>query len=239
MAIYDGYTKRGRISAGIGIKLHQARVIFDLVQRYTSAEIGGVLEVGPGDGYIADLAHRNGLDYDAIEGSSAVADSMEKRGYRVFRGYVPPLPNGLRESGYRACFVLHVLEHMSSPQDAAKLVSALYENLTPGGCLVIACPDYSRWGHYFYDCDYTHAYPVTTRRLSQLLVDHGFEVVHNTIYIGPVFGYIGLPIAWLAKLLYWPLLDDLIGQTKLRGLLIRGFTTFLPNLLVVARRPAI
>lgn len=235
MAIYDGYAVRGRIGAGVAIKQRQAETIFNLGLSCARSPTGGVLEIGPGDGYIAELSRSATLDYSAIEGSDAVADGLESKGFNVLRGYVPPMPARLA-SGYRCCFLLHVLEHMKTAVEAAQVVSEIHDRLAPGGTIVIACPDYSRWGHYFYDCDYTHAYPVTRRRLDQLLRDQGFEVVHHTVYVGPVFGYIGVPISWLAKLLYWPLLDDLIGP-RLKDVLNRGFLTFLPNILTVARRP--
>ena len=147
---------------------------------------GGVLEIGPGDGYIADIARAQGLDYIAVEGSDAVAEKLRQDGVQVLRAYVPPLPLGLPSEPLRCCYLLHVLEHMTSAPSAAALVSDICERLAPGGTLVVACPDYSRWGGYFYDCDYTHAYPVTRRRLAQLFRDQGMEVVYHTIYIGSV-----------------------------------------------------
>ena len=237
MGIYDGYAMRARVGAGVAIKRHQAKSIFFRAMRCLAApSVGGVFEIGPGDGYIAELTQAEGLAYTAIEGSSGVADSMRARGFDVLGGYVPPMPAGLK-SGYRACFLLHVIEHMKSPLEAAQLVSDIRDHLVPGGVLAIACPDASRWGGYFHDCDYTHAYPLTRRRLAQLLRDQGMEVVAQTLYTGPVFGMRGLPIAWLAKMLYWPLLDDLIGPARFNDVYNRGFLTFLPNILMIARRP--
>lgn len=237
MAIYDDYAKRGRIRAGVDLKRRQAARIFDLGMRLSEKAAGGVLEIGPGDGYIAEIARSQGLDYTAIEGSDAVAEKLRQDGVQVLRAYVPPLPPSLPSDLLRCCYLLHVLEHMTSAHDASTLVSEIREHLAPGGALVVACPDYSRWGKYFYDCDYTHAYPVTRRRLAQLLHDQGMEVVYHTIYIGSVFGYHGLPISWLAKLLYWPLLDNIIGPVRFRDVLNRGFLTLMPNVLMVARRP--
>jgi len=236
MAVYDAYASRGRIGAGVSIKRRQAETIFSCGLNCSKGVSGGILEIGPGDGYIAELSNSAALDYAAIEGSEAVAEKLESKGFQVFRGYVPPIPAGV-SSGYRCCFILHVLEHMKSTVEAAQIVSEIYNRLTPGGTIIVACPDFSRWGHYFYDCDYTHSFPVTRRRLNQLLLDQGFEVVKHTIYIGPVFGYIGLPLSWLAKILYWPLLDDLLGPKRMKDALNRGFLTFLPNLLTIARRP--
>ena len=236
MAIYDGYAVRGRIGAGVAIKRRQAATIFELALKFASPAAGGVLEIGPGDGYIAELSKSENFDYIAVEGSDAVAGGLEAKGFSVVRAYVPPLPNEVG-TGFKACFLLHVLEHMKSAPEAVQVVSGIRDLLLPGGVLVIACPDYSRWGHYFFDCDYTHAYPVTRRRLAQLLQDQGFEVAYHTVYIGPVFGYLGVPLSWLAKLLYWPLLDDLIGAKFLKDVLNRGYLTFLPNILTIARLP--
>lgn len=237
MAVYDGYAQRSRVGMGVAIKRHQAATMFKrAIALEATTSDGGVLEIGPGDGYIAELSREAKLDYTAVEGSAGVAAGMRARGFQVLDGYVPPMPAGLSDS-YKACFLLHVLEHMKTPMEAAHLVSDVRSRLAPGGVFVIACPDATRWGHHFHDCDYTHAYPVTQRRLVQLLRDQGFDVLTQTLYTGPVFGLRGLPVSWLAKALYWPLLDELIGPRRFNDVYNRGFLTFLPNLLVIARRP--
>ena len=135
------------------------------------------------------------------------------------------------------CFLLHVLEHMPDHRAASTLFREVREVLLPGGTFVVACPDYSRWGSDFYDCDYTHCYPLTRRRLRQIALDHGFEVVAQTVYCGPVFGWPGLVLAWFARLLYPRFVDDLISDHVPRDAINRGLLTFLPNLLMIARRP--
>ncbi len=236
MAIYDSYARRNRIALGVLIKRRQASIIFKLGVDSAKSSSDSILEIGPGDGYIAELSRLADFPYTAIEGSASVADKLRNNGFEVIHGYVPPIPAGLTNN-YQCCFILHVLEHMKTPSDAAQIVSEIYNTLAPGGTVIVACPDYSRWGQYFYDCDYTHSYPVTRRRLNRLLMDQGFEIVRDTIYTGPLFGYIGIPISWIAKLLYWPLLDDLMGSRYFNDALNRGFLTFLPNLITIGRRP--
>lgn len=235
LPVYDNYANRGRIGVGVAVKKRQAAKIFEYGLTHSRDTPGRVMEIGPGDGYIADISLTTGLDYLAIEGSEGIAEKLRHAGHKVLHGYVPPLPDSLG-NGFRCCFMLHVLEHMRSPGDAAQVVAEIHDRLAPGGVIVIACPDFSRWGCHFYDCDYTHSYPVTRRRLDQLLRDQGFEIVASTIYVGPIFGYVGIPLSWLAKVLYWPLLDDLIGPKRINDAYNRGFLTFLPNLLTVARR---
>jgi hypothetical protein len=111
LSIYEGYALRERIGAGVAIKRRQAHAMLELGLKFSHSAAGGVVEIGPGDGYVAELARSADLDYCAVEGSEAVANAIQRKGFRVLRGYVPPLPAGLA-SAYRCCCFLHVLEHM-------------------------------------------------------------------------------------------------------------------------------
>jgi hypothetical protein len=237
MAIYDQYTSRDRFKVGVKIKIHQARKIYALGIKHLEGTPKHVLEVGPGDGYIAGFTRAAGLLYTGVEGSDSVASRLQGEGYSIVRSYVPPLPTGIKDS--QICFMLHVIEHMKGAAEASQLISQIRAVLDDAGVLIIACPDYVRWGHYFFDCDYTHTLPFTRRRLRQLLLDHQFEVLEDTIYTGPFFGYRWMPLSWLARLAYPRFIDDIAGRYEKKDALNRGFLTFLPNLLIVARkRPA-
>ncbi|SOD40090.1 methyltransferase domain-containing protein [Nitrosovibrio sp. Nv4] len=233
MTIYNQYTKRDRFRVGIKIKLRQARSIYELgICHFNNPK--HILEIGPGDGYIAALTRDDGFSYTAVEGSDSVASRLRNEGFSVVQSYVPPLPPEIR--GSQICFLLHVIEHLTSAAEASQLISQIRSALDEDGILVIACPDYVKWGHYFFDCDYTHAMPFTRRRLQQLLRDHQFEIVEETIYSGPLFGYRSLLLAWFAKLFYPQIVDDVVGRFIKRDALSRGLFTLLPNLLVVARK---
>lgn len=236
MAVYDNYAVRKRIKGGLAIKERQNRVIFKHGLTYSAPGTVRILDIGPGDGAIAELSLIAGFTYTAVEGSQGVAASLGQRGIDVHCAYVPPLPPSVR-GPYTSCFLLHVLEHMPNPQAASLLLEQIHAVLAPGGALVIACPDYVRWGSDFFDCDYTHAYPVTRRRLLQLASDHGYRVVHQTIYCGPIFGNAGLPLAWMARLAYPRVIDGIVGAAVPSDALNRGRLTFLPNLLTVLQRP--
>jgi SAM-dependent methyltransferase len=234
MAIYEQFAKRDRFKVGVKIKLHQARTIYDMgISNFTDSP-KHVLEIGPGDGYIAAFTRDAGLSYTGVEGSDSVASRLKNEGFSIIQSYVPPLPSGIRNS--QICFMLHVIEHMKGAAEASQLISQIRTVLDGGGILIIACPDYVRWGHYFFDCDYTHSMPFTRRRLRQLLQDHQFEIIDETIYSGPLFGSRGLLLAWLAKLFYPQIVDDIVGRFTHKDALNRGLLTFLPNLLVVARK---
>jgi SAM-dependent methyltransferase len=235
LGIYDTYAARDRVKAGVALKERQNRKIFALGLLHGPREAPRILEIGPGDGHIAAFAAAAGLGYVAVEGSAATAEGLRARGFEVHCSYAPPLPASLA-GPFTCCFLLHVIEHMPEPAKAARLIEEIRLALVPGGTLVVASPDYLRWGSDFYDADYTHCYPMTRRRVSQLLADHGFQVVHHTIYIGAIFGYAGLPVSWLGRILYSRLADGLFGRFVPRDILNRGLLAFLPNLLTIAKR---
>ena len=120
MAIYDQYTKRDQIKLGVKIKLHQARKIYDLEEKNLQEPPRHVLEVGPGDGYIAGFTRDSGLSYTGVEGNDSVASRLQGEGYSIVQSYVPPLPTDIRDS--QVCFMLHVIEHMKGAAEASQLI---------------------------------------------------------------------------------------------------------------------
>lgn len=234
MAFYDHYAARPRNSLGLKAKLYQAKRIFDLAFEGANNKSATILELGPGDGYIASLSARNNCKYLGIEASEAVAAKLSKLGHNIILSFVPPLPPNT--GTFDVCYMLHVIEHMKDMDTATQLIRQVRDRLNNGGKLVLACPDFIRWKQYFYDCDYTHSLPFTKRRLRQFLVNEGFDITYESIYTGPVFGYKGLPLYWFAKLFYPQLLDDLSSVYLKSDILNRGFLTLIPNLIVVARK---
>lgn len=234
MGLYDIYADRERNSLGVAIKKRQAKKIFHFGLPTDNRIVASVLEIGPGDGYIADLAKANGLDYLGMEGNFSIAHNLQARGHRIVNSVVPPLPTDIGK--FDICYVLHVIEHMKDIDMAVNLIRGIREQLSCQGRLVIACPDYGRWKHYFYDCDYTHSLPFTRRRLSRLLTTEGFTVLKETTYVGHVFGYPGLMFSWLARLAYPQIVDEIAGSFVKNDLINRGFLTLLPNLFVVAEK---
>ena len=234
MAFYDHYATRPRNNLGLKAKLYQARRIFELAFEGTAGILTSIVEIGPGDGYIASLSEKNNCKYLGIEASEAVVDKLTKQGHNIIHSSVPPLPSDI--GAFDVCFILHVIEHMKDMDTATLLIRQIRGHLNQGGKLILACPDYIRWKHYFYDCDYTHCLPFTMRRLRQLLVNEGFDITYESIYTGPVFGYKGLPLYWFAKLFYPQLLDDLSSVYLKSDILNRGFLTLMPNLIVVAKK---
>ena len=236
MAIYDTYATRERVGAGVKLKQRVAARIFAMGLAPSAATVHKVLELGPGDGYISELSRNQGMTYTAVEGSAEIAAKLRRRGVKVFEGYAPPLPAALT-GPFSTCFMLHVLEHMPGLQVAATLLNEIRAQLLPGGTLVIACPAFEHWGARFYDCDYTHSFPLTRRRLEQLLRDQGFDLVVNAVHCGPGCGRGWIVLSCCARLLWPAWLDALVGHRVQGDVFNRGLLTFMPNLVLVARKP--
>lgn len=236
MGYYDHYVSRPRNATGVRAKLAQARKIFALgASPESTPGPRTILEIGPGDGYIADLAVADHCEYYAVEASATIAEALRARGFRVHQGFVPPLPP--EPEVVDACFALHVIEHIPTMQAAEEFFRALGDRLRPGGALVVATPDFARWKSHFYDSDYTHVLPFTARRLRQLYAAAGLEVTYDSIYVGPWFGHGGAPLAWLASTFFTPTVDALCRRVIPGDIASRAFLTLLPNLIMVGRRP--
>jgi 2-polyprenyl-3-methyl-5-hydroxy-6-metoxy-1,4-benzoquinol methylase len=134
-----------------------------------------VLEIGPGEGMFASAARSAGNDYTAVESSPEGARQLREAGFEVIQGTVPPLPEGLERVDL--VYAAHVIEHLAGPNAAREFVEGSRDLLRPGGALALAFPDASRIGADFWDCDYTHQWPSTPRRVRQLARDAGFRVV--------------------------------------------------------------
>jgi SAM-dependent methyltransferase len=238
MGFYDHYTKRSRNKLGERVKRLQARKIFELGRMAFVGAPTSILEIGPGDGYIADLARSSGCSYLAIEGSASVSEAIKAKGYQVITSMVPPLPE---TDMVDVCYMLHVIEHMKDVGSAESLLGDIARTLSKNGALVIACPDYIRWGYRFFDCDYTHQLPMTHRRLRQLLENEGYQVSYQGTYAGPIFGWFSVALHWVARLLYPQFLDDVLSRVFPSDIFYRGYLTIMPCLLVVAtkKQPAV
>jgi len=150
--------------------------------------------------------------------------AIEATGFTRVRAATAPEPEAID-----ACFALHVIEHMQTAQAAVEFVTAIRDRMRPGGTLVIATPDFARWKTHFYDSDYTHVLPFTARRLRQLLQAADMSVVYESLYVGPVFGYLGVPFAWLASVLYTATVDDVLRKLVPRTSQVEGFSQFFPT----------
>jgi SAM-dependent methyltransferase len=133
-----------------------------------------ILEIGPGHGAFAKACKSRGFGYECVEANESMADRLRKDGFQVTVSTVPPLPEGDKRD---VIVMQHVLEHVCGVEEALGLVRHCAKRLLPGGLLIIVCPDITVMKEDFFDCDYTHCFATSERRLGQLFHDGGFTVV--------------------------------------------------------------
>ena len=233
MSFYDHFANRKRNKYGQKIKISFAEKIFNL-SKDSLSELNRVLELGPGDGYIAHLSKKNNCNYLGLEGSRSVSSKLLSEGYDIIQTFVPPLPENI--GVFDLCFALHIIEHLSSINKAGELINQVGKHLNEKGKIIIATPDYLRWRKDFFNCDYTHSLPFTMKNLNQLLINNGFKIVYADYYVGNIFGIKLLPLYWIAKLFYSRLIDNAMKNSLKSDIWYRGYLTFLPNIIVIAQK---
>jgi SAM-dependent methyltransferase len=173
---YTFFTENQDITrVGQWIVARQNRFLINQIQTHrTSAALPSVLEIGPGHGAFARACKDAGFAYEAIEANEVMAERLRANGFTITVAVVPPLPGGDKRN---AVVMQHVLEHMRGTDEALALLCQCVERLTPDGLLIVCSPDITVMRDDFFDCDYTHLFPTSVRRLEQLFHDAGLTVV--------------------------------------------------------------
>lgn len=218
-----GGARRGRIE--------QARF---LMATRSAPPPGDFLEVGPGQGAIADLAIHAGYRYRAVEPSPQLASALARRGVDVTEAFTPPIPG--QDESVDILYADQVLEHMSGIDAARAWVAEALRLLRPGGTLFVVVPDYLKERGFFWDIDYTHNFITTERRMRQLLYDGGFEIVEVVRSIGRATGLTRDVLAGAALLANLPGLDMLSRHTRTEDLLFKVRKNLFETLAFVAKR---
>ncbi len=193
-----------------------------------------VLEIGPGRGVFADICFEKGIEYFAVEPNQQMAASLEKRGANVVRTMVPPLPD--LEKEFDVVVMINAMEHMNSMQDALQLAGQIRDVLKPKGKLVICSPDYLNLRHNFFNCDFSHNYVTTRRRLRQLLLSAGFENIKSCYLSGPLTGLVCIIVSALFSRLPFGMLNAWFPDNKVFFKLYKIQLTFSRKVLILARK---
>ncbi|MFO7301628.1 MAG: class I SAM-dependent methyltransferase [Acidobacteriota bacterium] len=234
MAFYRTFSEKQLTSYGGArrSRIEQARFAMVRAEVEPPADF---LEVGPGQGAIAELARAAGYRYRAVEPSPVLAGALRERGFDVEQAFTPPLPAA--DLSQDVVYADQVLEHMSGIDAARAWVAEALRVLRPGGLLFVVVPDYLKERGFFWDIDYTHNFITTERRMRQLLYDGGFE-------IGPMVRSIGLAtgvrrdlLAGLALLVNLPGTDALSRYLKAEDALFKVRKNLFETLAFVARKP--
>jgi SAM-dependent methyltransferase len=231
--LYNFYASTMPTPLGGWIQRKRIETEWRVICRYLPPGAYRLLEIGPGYGEFARfLASQQSWHYLALESNYRISRLVAKENFDVCQSSVPPFP--LCSLSVDVIYASHVIEHLPGAEGAIEFLREAYRVLSPGGVLFLAAPDFMTFGKTFWDADYTHAFPVTRRRLVQLFSDSCFESMVFMYLAGFVPGVMGRVISCLARLIPDNLFDfaPMIGERFRRSRL-----TFMRNICAVARKP--
>ncbi|MHC4489650.1 MAG: class I SAM-dependent methyltransferase, partial [Planctomycetota bacterium] len=175
-----------------------------------------------------------GIEYVAVEPNQQMAASLEKRGAVVICAMVPPLPAVDKE--FDVVVMINVMEHMNSMQDALQIALQIRTVLKPKGKVVICSPDYLNLRHNFFNCDFSHNYVTTRRRLKQLLVSAGFNNIKSCYLSGPLTGFVCFLVTAVVSRLPFGLLNAFFPDNKIVYKLYKMQLAFSRKVLILAEK---
>jgi 2-polyprenyl-3-methyl-5-hydroxy-6-metoxy-1,4-benzoquinol methylase len=182
---YDEYLKRRNWKAGSILqnwfnKRLLLKVSSDLNRDIASCSI---LEVGSGTGELASVAAQLGVTtYSAIEPNPHLAEITRSKfpGAVVFENYLPEIPIQLQKS-FDLVIAVHVIEHARNGYEARDWINSLWETVAENGVLVIVSPNSLDFKMYFWDIDWSHAFPTTVNNLSQIYKDLSIPIIRAKV----------------------------------------------------------
>lgn len=229
MPYYDFWGKKNVTSLGRRWSRKAAEYTLRRAAQYVTP-LDRIVEIGPGRGFLAHACLSREIHHIGVDANMRLLANLEP-GHTVC-SFVPPIP--LDDAICDAVIANYVLEHMVGLTQAQMLINEMRRIVRPGGVVIITSPDVLWEGIEFWDCDYSHNFVTTARRLYQLFCDQDLEVayigyVHNHLdgAIGALIGKIvgmtpyRIPVSTPASLLYFEQLYKL-RMTFARSVVIIG-----------------
>lgn len=176
MANYDHFALRKRTP----LADYLAQKLFQLIQNNLPQKGSKILEIGTGDGVLAQKLIDQNYSYIGYEPSPALFEKLQKQNIQTHNLFVPPIIEENRS--FDAILLIHVIEHMSDMNTALELLNECKRTLKDHGKIILITPDIMDFKDLFWDCDSTHCTPFSFRRLEQLSLDCDLNI-HNAYYI--------------------------------------------------------
>ena len=164
------------------------------------------LEIGPGKGDIMEHIINNykNIEYHCIEPNKQICDYLNSICKNVKNKFVPPVP--YEDNYFDIVYLSNILEHLPDFKSEIAVIKEARRVLKHRGKIIINGPDLIHWRELFWDCDYTHNFPLPKRRLETLLEDNDFEIKHFNYFAGPFSGFVATIFSCAAYFFINPLL---------------------------------
>lgn len=147
-----------------------------------------IVEIGAGSGRGGRQSLQLGFkDYLGVEPTPVMATHCETvHKLKIARDSLPNLTS-LKSESFDALFAINVLEHAPTYEAALSWVKEMLRILKPGGKILLFAPDMRDCGAYFWDQDWSHGYPTTPQRVTQLLQGLNVAIeVSTTMKLGSI-----------------------------------------------------
>lgn len=244
MGTYDEFL--GRSLWGPSEPLHKwsaKRILqaFVRVANLTPSETD-ILEIGAGTGRVAAEALKLGFhSYAGVEPTKSLASFLIK--YHDFRVIEESLPNlkTLSDNSFDAVLSVHVLEHASSWGEANLWCREMIRVLKPGGQILVVAPDIRDYRENFWDSDWSHGFPTTPQRVSQIFSDAELELVYQgSMHLGGL-GPFSAALAHTMSVLLPTRIGDILTRRTFGRPLVSGLkiAVLWGVVFVVARKPLV
>lgn len=232
MPFYDFW--RNKQVTGIG-KLWAAQAAsytLDQITRHVRP-LHRVVEIGPGRGPFTRACQERGLTYTAVDANIGLLHELP--GADGVCSFVPPLP--LRDNVADVAVANHVIEHAPDLPHAEAMLGEMCRIVRPGGCVALTTPDLLWYGQYFWDCDYSHNFATSARRLYQLFLDQGLEIAALSYVHNHLTGLPGHLAGRAAQLAAYRLPGAMPGSPLYSDQIYKARLTFARCVLIIGRRP--
>jgi SAM-dependent methyltransferase len=182
---YNFYFSTEEIAGSAARIRYLNQLVYDCIRPHLEPETP-VLELGVGKAYFAETCISKGHTFKGVEANPEQCRVLQERDIEVVCGFVPPIP--VQEGEFGLIYSAHLLEHLPDSRAVHELLSDCSRLLADGGIVAMLFPDALSMGREFWNCDYTHLYPTSERRVAQALEDAGLKVIDSHGYRGHYTG---------------------------------------------------
>ncbi len=234
MSYYKYYFSSKEIEGSASRIKAKNRLIYNLLSPWLPPA-ASVLELGPGKGWFAQVCQEHGHKYRGVEASQDQCLALAAEGFDVTCAKVPPVPLMPPPDGFDLIYSAHLLEHLAGAEEVHELLRGCAGLARADGIVAMLFPDGLAMGPHFWNCDYTHVFPTSERRVAQAMADAGLDVIACQRLRGHYTGARQLLAGAAARPLVLKAASALARSPERRDVVYRGWMYLQQDVLLLAK----